>query len=173
MEKDEKSLKKLSPDLLSLEIGNRIVLENRYQQSVERITIKGEDEKVIKDKEIDMPDPDLEPQAGNDHLSPPDDEWSKAFDTLPLSGISKIFPLGLDKQGKRSKWHGYAEKASGNGLGKSRVTVGKGSAESTFDPVLVGEWLVKKGFMPRDEVDRKLIKNLPTRSMHLKELMML
>ncbi|MBW2193943.1 MAG: hypothetical protein JRF27_09190 [Deltaproteobacteria bacterium] len=43
IEKDAKSLKNLSPDLLSLEIGNRIVLENRYQQSVERITIKGED----------------------------------------------------------------------------------------------------------------------------------
>jgi len=43
MEKDSTSLEKLSPDLLSIEIGNRIVLENRYQQSVERITIKGED----------------------------------------------------------------------------------------------------------------------------------
>ncbi|MFC1829950.1 hypothetical protein ACFL0O_10100 [Thermodesulfobacteriota bacterium] len=43
IEKEPKYLKTLSPGLSSLEIGNRIVLENRYQQSVERITIKGED----------------------------------------------------------------------------------------------------------------------------------
>ena len=43
MEKDAKFLKKISSDLSSLEVGNRIVLENRRQQSVERITIKGED----------------------------------------------------------------------------------------------------------------------------------
>ncbi|MBC8393224.1 MAG: hypothetical protein H8E17_11735 [Deltaproteobacteria bacterium] len=43
IENDPKYLKKFSPDLLSLEIGNRIVLENRRQKTVESITIKGDD----------------------------------------------------------------------------------------------------------------------------------
>jgi hypothetical protein len=36
-------LKDLFPDLVSLEIGDRIVLENRNQESVESITIKGDE----------------------------------------------------------------------------------------------------------------------------------
>jgi len=43
IENDPKCLKNFSPDRSSLEIGNRIVLENRLHQSVESITIKGED----------------------------------------------------------------------------------------------------------------------------------
>lgn len=35
-------LRKTDPDLTSLEIGNRIVLEKRHKKTVERITIKGE-----------------------------------------------------------------------------------------------------------------------------------
>ncbi len=42
IEKDPVILKKVDPDLTSLEIGNRIVLEKRHKKSVERITIKGE-----------------------------------------------------------------------------------------------------------------------------------
>lgn len=42
IEKDPVILKKADPDLTSLEIGNRIVLEKRHKRSVERITIKGE-----------------------------------------------------------------------------------------------------------------------------------
>lgn len=42
IEKDPVILKKADPDLTSLEIGNRIVLENRHKKSIERITIKGE-----------------------------------------------------------------------------------------------------------------------------------
>lgn len=42
IEKDPVILKKADPDLTSLEIGNRIVLEKRHKKSVERITIKGE-----------------------------------------------------------------------------------------------------------------------------------
>ena len=42
IENDPDSLKNLSPELLSLEIGNRIVLENRRHQTVESITIKGD-----------------------------------------------------------------------------------------------------------------------------------
>lgn len=40
---DPEYLKNLSPDLSFLEIGNRIVLENRHHQTVENITIKGDD----------------------------------------------------------------------------------------------------------------------------------
>lgn len=43
IENDPGYLKNLSPELLSLEIGNRIVLENRHHQAVESITIKGDD----------------------------------------------------------------------------------------------------------------------------------
>ena len=43
IENDPGCLKNLFPDLTSLEIGDRIVLENRNQEAVESITIKGDD----------------------------------------------------------------------------------------------------------------------------------
>lgn len=43
IEKDPSILKKLDPELTSFEIGNRIVLEKRHKEALERITIKGED----------------------------------------------------------------------------------------------------------------------------------
>ena len=43
IENDPGYLKDMSPAKPSLEIGNRIVLENRHQQTVESITIKGDD----------------------------------------------------------------------------------------------------------------------------------
>ncbi len=43
MEKDRSFLRKEIPDLTSLEIGNRIVLENRLNDGIEMITIKGDD----------------------------------------------------------------------------------------------------------------------------------
>ena len=43
MEKDPSALKGLEPDLVSLEVGNRIVLENKINGSVESITIEGDD----------------------------------------------------------------------------------------------------------------------------------
>ncbi|MFH1991435.1 MAG: hypothetical protein ABIK98_03365 [Pseudomonadota bacterium] len=46
IENDPGHLKTLSPELLSLEIGNRIVLENRRHQGLERITINGDDAKL-------------------------------------------------------------------------------------------------------------------------------
>jgi hypothetical protein len=42
IEQDPAILKNIDPDLTSFEIGNRIVLEKRKKESVERITIKGE-----------------------------------------------------------------------------------------------------------------------------------
>ena len=43
IDQDPIIFKNMDPDLTALEIGNRIVLENRKSKSVERITIKGED----------------------------------------------------------------------------------------------------------------------------------
>jgi len=43
IEKDPSVLKSADPDCQSLEVGNRIVFENRKTKSVERITIKGDE----------------------------------------------------------------------------------------------------------------------------------
>ena len=43
MEKDRSFLQKEVPELTSLEVGNRIVLENRFNEGVETIIIKGDD----------------------------------------------------------------------------------------------------------------------------------
>jgi hypothetical protein len=43
IENDFKLLRQFDADITSLEIGNRIVFENRRQNSVETITIKGDD----------------------------------------------------------------------------------------------------------------------------------
>ena len=43
IEKDRALLKKLDPELVALDIGNRIVLENSMHDAVESITIKGDD----------------------------------------------------------------------------------------------------------------------------------
>ena len=43
VESDPNAIRAVDPECLSLEIGNRIVLENRRGKSVERITIKGDD----------------------------------------------------------------------------------------------------------------------------------
>ena len=43
IDQDSSILKKMDPELTSLEIGNRIVLKKRNKKAVERITIKGED----------------------------------------------------------------------------------------------------------------------------------
>ena len=42
IEKDPDVIKRLDKDFVSLEVGNRIVFENRRKESVERITIKGD-----------------------------------------------------------------------------------------------------------------------------------
>jgi hypothetical protein len=43
IEKDQKQLRISDPDLKSLEIGNRVVLENRRNDALETITIKGDE----------------------------------------------------------------------------------------------------------------------------------
>ena len=42
IENDQDQMKKFDPDFVALEIGNRIVFENRRKDSKERITIKGD-----------------------------------------------------------------------------------------------------------------------------------
>jgi hypothetical protein len=42
IEKNQNLLQKFDPDFVALEVGNRIVFENRRKESAERITIKGE-----------------------------------------------------------------------------------------------------------------------------------
>ena len=42
IEKNQALLKNFDPDFVGLEVGNRIVFENRRKESAERITIKGE-----------------------------------------------------------------------------------------------------------------------------------
>lgn len=43
IETDQNAFRAIDPDCTSLEIGNRIVLENRKKKSIERITINGDD----------------------------------------------------------------------------------------------------------------------------------
>ncbi|QTA78052.1 Uncharacterized protein dnl_02610 [Desulfonema limicola] len=43
IEKDRGLLSKIDPDIAALDIGNRIVLENKVNDAVESITIKGDD----------------------------------------------------------------------------------------------------------------------------------
>ena len=43
IENDQELLKKADKDLFVLEVGNRLVLENRRRDSLERITIKGDE----------------------------------------------------------------------------------------------------------------------------------
>jgi hypothetical protein len=43
IENDQNAFRAVDPDCLTLEVGNRIVFENRKGKSVERITIKGDD----------------------------------------------------------------------------------------------------------------------------------
>jgi hypothetical protein len=43
METNQDAFRAADPDCLALEVGNRIVLENRKTKSVERVTIKGDD----------------------------------------------------------------------------------------------------------------------------------
>lgn len=43
IENDQAYLRKMQEGLVSLDIGNRVVLENRHSETVETITIKGDD----------------------------------------------------------------------------------------------------------------------------------
>ena len=91
-------------------------------------------------------------------------------DPLPLSGIALIFKLEQVDIDNTELWRSFAKEAARNGLITARVVIGSGTAQSTFDPVAVGEWLVTKGKMDQAKVARFLNSNLPKRSAHLKDM---
>jgi hypothetical protein len=96
------------------------------------------------------------------------------YDPLPLNGIATMFLL-VQGDAKRNGeiWKDFAHNATKNGLVSARIRTGSGKRQSTFDPSLVGDWLVnhQNGKFDRACVDRILRKNLPPRSAHLKDLL--
>jgi len=92
------------------------------------------------------------------------------FDALVVDGIAKIFPLHSDPEQNCSIWTKHAKNAVRNGLVDARVSVGKGQAQSTYQPEKVGDWLISKGKMDQAKVNRLLGANLPPRSRDNKHL---
>ncbi len=95
------------------------------------------------------------------------------FDALPLNGIAAMFLLDQDGEKNRETWTAYAHNAKRNGLDSARTSSGHGRRQSSFDPSLVGDWLVAKGRIDRARANRILKANLPSRSAHLKDLFVL
>lgn len=91
-------------------------------------------------------------------------------DPLPLNGIALIFKIVHDVGKNNDEWKLLAKAAVRNGLISARVKAGRGTAQSIFDPVAVGEWLVKSGKIDQAKVERILNSNLPSRSAHLRNL---
>lgn len=91
-------------------------------------------------------------------------------DPLKTDGIALIYKVSPNSSENRELWRDFAKNADRNGLDVARTVIGKGRAQSQFDPVDVGEWLVKNSKMERALVDRILNNNLPLRSAHLKDL---
>jgi len=102
-----------------------------------------------------------------------EDELKEAFDPVPLSTIANMFKLNTDEEKNLKQWRILAAKASRNGLNKTRVSTGKGKAESTFNPWLVGDWVIQNRGYTQEKVNRKLANNLPERSKDLKDLILL
>ena len=94
-----------------------------------------------------------------------------AYDPLPTDGIAAMFPLFRDDDENLERWRNLAHNAPRNGLADCRVATGSGKRQSTYDPANVGEWLVRKGKFTQAEVDRILLRNLPARSAHLRDLL--
>ncbi len=92
------------------------------------------------------------------------------FDALVVDGIAKIFPLHADPEQNCSIWTKHAKNAVRNGLVDARVSIGKGQAQSTYQPEKVGDWLISKGKMDQAKVNRLLGANLPPRSRDNKHL---
>lgn len=92
------------------------------------------------------------------------------FDPISTSGISNMFRLDKEDKNNTKIWERLAKDAVRNGLRDARVTTGKGRAQSTFNPYLVGEWAIKHRGLDRAKVDRILLNNLPHRSAYLRDL---
>ena len=94
-----------------------------------------------------------------------------AFDPLPTKGIASMFRLEKDDAANTAAWKKYAKSANRRtGLLLARIEKNGGCAQSTFNPALVGDWLVDEGLKTREQVDRTLANNLPPRSAHLREM---
>ena len=104
---------------------------------------------------------------------PEESPWSFAWDPIPLSGIAQMYRLENDPAINNDRWRLLADQASRNGLSLARIRVGGGKAESTFHPWEVANWLANRGILPREKVDRILLNNLPTRSKHLRDQILL
>jgi hypothetical protein len=96
-----------------------------------------------------------------------------AFDPMPLSGIASMFQLDKDPARNLERWKGYARKASQDSMKDfklARIEVGSGSKQSTFNPLLIGRWLLTiDNWLTVEKVNRKLKSNLPERSKHLSD----
>lgn len=127
-------------------------------------------EKIIKESYELIPNSKVTKLEDTNSKTTNSDDLSTAFDPLPLSGIAKMFKIHPIEDQNLDKWKKYSLSATRNELDTSRIVVGKGRRQSTFDPLLVGEWLIIKGLKPRDIVMKKLSNNLPQRSKHLQHL---
>lgn len=114
--------------------------------------------------------PDLQPVAEAEPSTPAHENES-THDPLPLDGIAKMFPLANDETENIKIWRDLAHNAERKKLSPARVLKGSGHAQSLFDPVKVGDWLVAKGKFAKERVDRILSNNLPDRNAHLKDLL--
>lgn len=92
------------------------------------------------------------------------------FDPLPLNGIAKMFQLCNDPDKNQQLWRELAHNAKRDGLDSARISVGGGRRQSTFDPLVIADWLVENGRMTREKADRTLMINLPRRSSDIKDL---
>lgn len=86
------------------------------------------------------------------------------FDPLVLDVIAKMFQQDSDSAANNVIWKKNAKNAKRNGLDQARITIGKGTAQSTYDPEKVGEWLISKGKLDQAKLYRILGSNLPARS---------
>ena len=93
-------------------------------------------------------------------------------DPAKLNVIANMFTVNQVPADNLEQWKKFAKDANRNDLYKARLVTGQGTAQSLFDPVAVGDWLISKGKwnMSQAKVNRILMKNLPTRSAHLKDL---
>jgi hypothetical protein len=99
------------------------------------------------------------------------EEIDRAFNPISLTGIAVMFQLNKDPVTNLKLWRRYARKAAEKGMEdfkSARVETGSGHKKSTFDPLLIGRWLLTfDNALTVETVNRKLKRNLPERSIHL------
>ena len=143
--------------------------EVKYSRAMVR-ALKSYKHQATKKSKADSESVDGDELSETESKSADNKEYEEAFDPLPLGVIAGIFRLKKDDEENLKRWQYYAGKASQNGLRAARVEVRRGKAQSTFNPYLVGCWVILRndGLTP-DSVNRKLSNALPSRSVHLKD----